>query len=140
MGFMNRKDFAKHKLGDKVKPKLHTGPGKTKQEFRQEADLNYQMARFAKTGMLPPAVMQGVYADVSEYGDYAEVLRRVTAAQESFNALPPDIRFRFQNRPENLVAFLQDANNREEAVKLGLIDKPVEAPKEPVLPAVPAVK
>jgi len=92
------------------------------------------MKRYGATGQLPVNMrsIQPVFADVSGYGDYADALRRITAAKESFAALPAELRGRFGNSAERLVSFLQDTNNRDEAIKLGLIPAPEPAvsPKE----------
>lgn len=142
MGMYNRKDFAKHKIGDKVKPKLHTGEGRTKQEFANESDINMIMKRYRATGQLPigadPAKM--VFADVSQIGSFAETIERVHAAEEAFAALPAHIRVRFENDPVQLVEFVQNGDNYDEAVKLGLIEikeepkVPTPAPKAPETP------
>lgn len=142
MGMLNSKCFANHKMGDKVKPVLVTGPGLTKQEFAKESDINTIMKRYTSTGMLSNRIdgLHPIFADVSNIGDYAEVLRRVDAARDAFALLPAEVRSRFGNRPDALVDFLQYEENREEAVNLGLV--PPKAVVEPVapLPAVPAVK
>lgn len=140
MGLMNRKSLQGVKPGQRVKPVLVCGPSKAKQEFGVESDINVIMKRYITTGQLPMWVQnaQPVFADVSEIGDFADVLRRVTAAKEAFAQLPAHVRSRFQNQPEQLVEFLQDPGNRDEAVKLGLVPAPpVVQPKaaEPVKPA-----
>jgi len=138
MGVMNRKDYEKLKPGSRVKPVLTCGPSKTKQEFGKESNINYIMDRYAKTGQLPVGVqrVQPVFADVSTIGDFSDVLRRVTAAKEAFAQLPANVRARFHNQPHELVEFLQDGSNRDEAVKLGLIPPPpkVEAKVVPPVP------
>lgn len=145
MGMMNRKalEAMKYKPGMKIKPTTVTGPEGARQEFREETDINVIMRRAQQTGHLPVrADIEPVFADVSDIGDFADVQRRVHAAQDAFMSLSPEIRFRFKNRPEELIAFVQDDKNRDEAIKLGLIPAPkVEEkavppvpPKEPTAP------
>ena len=43
-------------------------------------------------------------------------------AQEAFDALPSSWRTKFNNDPANFVDFCQDPNNRDEMVKLGMIE------------------
>lgn len=137
MGCMNRKELFKLKLGERVRPRTVTGPNRTKQEFAQESDINYIMERYRVTGQLPAGGSRAaVFADVSEIGSFANVLERVHAAEDSFNSLPASLRSRFRNDPVQLIEFLQDSRNRDEAVKLGLIPKkeevsPVPAPEGP---------
>lgn len=99
---------------------------KTKQEFAKEADANVIMARAKRTGLVP-MVQPGSFADVSEVGDFREMLDAVTQAQASFMALDPKIRARFHNDPAELLDFVADVENRDEAIKLGLIAKPLPA-------------
>lgn len=124
MGMLNRKSFANHKIGDVVKPVVTTGPGLTKQEFAKEVDINTIVKRYQLSGQLPVRLdgLQPIFADVSGIGDYGDVLRRIDAARGAFLLLPAELRSRFDNRPEALVDFLQHEENRDEAIKLGLLE------------------
>jgi len=51
-------------------------------------------------------------------------MNTIIAAQRAFEALPAKIRDRFANSPERFLAFLADPDNLDEAVKLGLVNKP----------------
>jgi len=128
MGMMNAKQFANHKVGQKVKPKTITGTTGAKQENREECDINLIVKRFSATGEKPVNMqkLQPIFADVSSVGDYAGALRAVTAANEAFAALPAELRTQFGNNPESLVSFIQDDANYDEAVRLGLIEKKPE--------------
>jgi hypothetical protein len=46
---------------------------------------------------------------------------QVRAAEEAFMAMPASVRSRFHNDAGELVNFVSDGRNREEAVKLGLV-------------------
>lgn len=133
MGMMNAKLYKdpKKKITPKEACKVHTGEEGAKQEFAKDCDINAIVNRYFPKGVPPLDVsyMQGSFADVSQFGDFAEMRRRMDAAQESFNALPPQVRARFRNSPVELVTFLQDEKNRDEAVKLGLIPEKKEAAK-----------
>lgn len=102
----------------------------TSQEFKDECDINIIMKRYAKTGRLPTLGGPGVYGDFSEVGDYLEAYNFVAHAQEVFSDLPANLRERFRHDPGQLLAFVNDANNRDEAIKLGLI-APTTAPASP---------
>lgn len=127
MGMMNRKQYAKWKPGDKVKPKLDCGdPLKdslTKQEFGKESDINVIVGRYVRAGVPIMPDTQQVFADVSNFGQFGEVLQRIHAAEDAFAALPADVRSRFENDPAKLVEFVQDDANYDEAVKLGILEK-----------------
>lgn len=114
----------------------------TKQEFAKESDINTIIKGFERTGLVPVANLERAFADVSQVGSFDEALRLVTEAKQAFMQLDPKLRSRFQNDPQQLLAFLENADNYDEAVKLGLIVKkeapptPKEPPKAP--PAPPA--
>lgn len=118
----------------KAKPnvgKTCIGPSKTRQEFKKDCDINRIVDRYTRTGELPFIGRKnlGIYADVSQIPDYKSALEFVIAAKESFSTLDVNIRKRFHNSPDELMAFLEDPNNKDEARKLGLIpaEKPIQA-------------
>ena len=52
----------------------------------------------------------------------------IRAAEEAFNAMPAEVRDRFQNDPGRFLEFANDASNYEEALKMGLaIKRPEKA-------------
>lgn len=105
--------------------------GLTKQEFREECDINHIMARYAQFGTLPvsneQAPMYGDFTDVATLMDAHAVVQQ---ASDLFAALPAKVRDRFANDPVRMVEFLNDPANRDEALKLGMLQEPVVA--EPV--------
>lgn len=105
-------------------------PSRTQQHFKEESDINFIVNRFLKTGTLPDVNPSAMYGDfLHAPGSYQEALNLVIEAQDGFNALPAEMRARFNNDPGELLTFLQDENNRDEAITLGLIEKSVEAVK-----------
>lgn len=96
---------------------------RTQQNQKDDADINTIVRRFGLTGELPKAVVLPQYGDFTSLTDYQTALNAVMAAQEQFMVLPAYIRNRFQNDPQMLLEFCADENNREEAIKLGLIEK-----------------
>lgn len=104
---------------------------RTQQQFKEQVDVNNIVAKYKKTGeWLHLTRKNGVYADVSNITDYRESLDKVMQANAAFASLPSSIRVRFDNDPNQLLNFLQDPNNYQEAVNLRLIDpKPDDANK-----------
>lgn len=101
----------------------------TKQEFKDECDINTILRRFNVTGELPEGVRMPTYGDFSEVRDFHEAANAIAVANEAFSAMPADVRKRFQNDAGAFVAFCSDAANLDEARKLGLVlPAPVEAP------------
>lgn len=63
----------------------------------------------------------GIYGDFSHVGSFQEALDNLRATKDEFMRLDPKLRMRFANDPQNLVDFLDDPENHDEAEKLGLI-------------------
>lgn len=115
----------------------------TKQEFKDDCDVNVIVARCLRDGV--ERVPQGaapVFADVSQIGDFGEAMRRVQRASEAFASLDASIRTRFENDPRKLIAFVQDVRNYDEAVKLGLVVPSTKSATDvpAVAPVVPPAK
>lgn len=97
---------------------------RTKQQFKDEADINRLVSRYIKTGSFgqtgtrPPQF--GDFVGI----DYTSMQNQIVHAQEQFAALPSEVRRRFANDPGNLLAFLADPRNQDEAVRLGLAAAP----------------
>ena len=117
-----------------------TDPSHTQQHFRDECDINEILMRYSKTGVLPhvnPSPPE--YRDLAQELDYHQAMTFLVHAQDQFNELPARTRARFGNDPGQLLEFLQDPENTDEAVKLGLIPPlgdPVGAKPHPEGPPV----
>lgn len=110
---------------------MYTKPSKTDQSQKKECDVNSIMRKFRKTGQITHlSQRQGVYADVSQIPDLMGAMEQISFVQSAFDALPSELRFKLQNKPENLVDYLNDPKNDEEAIKYGL--KTRKAGQQPV--------
>ena len=98
-------------------------PSLAQQHFKDECDINNILRQFNITGLLPESPLSPRYGDFSGISDYHTALNRVIAAQDEFEALPAQIRARFDNDPAQLIEFLENSENRPEAELLGLVDK-----------------
>ena len=106
------------------------GPSLTHQSFADECNFNAVLARWETTGVIEHVNQaQPQYLDVSALPDYQSALNIVQEAQASFDALPSTLRERFSNNPGSLISFLADPSNRDEAIKLGLVDVPLSVDK-----------
>jgi len=114
--------------------------GRTKQQFKDECDVNLLMARYLKTGILDGSDPSSArYMDVSAPFSFHEAMNFVAEAQGQFYDLPATIRTRFGNDPGELLAFLDNPYNRQEAIALGLVRDPnVQAPTVPFGSSKPA--
>lgn len=110
----------------------HTGlvvrpPSMTKQEFRDECDIQNILKQFKATGIvnhISSKAAQGAYMDLPDNLDFQDAMNTVLQAQEAFATLPSKVRGRFQNDPEQFLAFMADPANKAEAAALGLLKTP----------------
>lgn len=110
---------------------------RTKQEFKDECDINRIMAKYVQTGVLPGNVAVGRYGDFSAVGSYQEALATVFAADAQFQALPAEVRDEFGNSPARFLAAVADPSQKARFQKLGLL---VEEPKAEEAVGAPADK
>lgn len=105
----------------------------TQQQFAQDCDLNVLALRFGLTGKPLPveALDPSYYGDVSDVPDLRTVLDLANDAKNKFMDLPARIRSRFDNQPAKLWAFVNDPENADEAVRLGILQQ-IPNPTEPV--------
>lgn len=102
------------------------------QSEKNDADINEIMRRFGRTGTVPTPHEIPFYGDFSDVTDYQTALNDLRAAQDAFSALPSKIRNRFENDPAQLLNFIHNDANYDEAVEIGLIP-----PKEVAPPPAP---
>lgn len=114
-----------------IRVKLITeGESKTRQEMKNQTDINVLMKKYGQTGQIHH-LAKGIpfYGDVTNITDYKSALDAVNSANDAFKSLPSELRNRFSNDPTNLIDFLNNPSNLEEAQKLGLVKRPT-----PVVP------
>ena len=108
--------FAKHDFPD----------GLTEQHHAESCDINVIVAR----AMLDPESLTPEqppqYLDLSNYPDFETMQNHVAEAHSLFEDLPADVRFKFNNKPSELLKFMSDPVNANEAIELGLFE-----PSEP---------
>jgi len=114
-------------LVDQATGEVYSPPAMTKQEYKEQCDINNIIKSFKITGQIQHISAQaskGVFEDMPSDLDFQTSMNTIIAAQRAFEALPAKIRDRFANSPERFLAFLADPDNLDEAVKLGLVNKP----------------
>lgn len=95
----------------------------TQQQFRDECDINTIMDRYISTGEVPQFV-GAFYDDFTSMASYHEAQNILLDAQDEFLQLPAHIRERFHNDPGKLLDFIHNPENTEEAIRIGLFNKP----------------
>lgn len=128
----NDSDEANEKVGMAAATPDH-GESLTQQSFSDDADINVLVKRFG----IDKHPIPFTPADARYYGDFTDVpdlraiLDRVRDAQNRFMDLPPALRARFHNRSSELWDFVNDPDNGQEAVRLGLLRREETPPPEP---------
>jgi len=122
---------AQVRTGPRPRQRVQThfvGESKTEQSHRAEVDINQIVRRAQKTGMLPSNAGSARYGDFSQVADYHTAVDQVQRAEDAFMSLPSHVRKKFANDPGHLLSFLEDPENREEAMELGIIARPLPKP------------
>jgi len=100
----------------------------TRQEFRRECDVNHIIEKYRETGVLGDpqsgTMRQPFYGDFSSYPNLRVQLEITEQANADWERLPAKLRQRFGNNPAAMVEFCMDINNREEAIRLGIVSRP----------------
>ena len=121
----NGKHIILRKNGSRRVITINTDPSLSDQQWKEDCDTNTILQKFTKTGQVTHlAKRQGSFADVSNVEELLPSLMKLKNAEQEFSQLPSTIRNRFNNSPIELLKFIQNPDNREEAIKLGLIPEP----------------
>lgn len=105
---------------------VNNDPSLTIQSEKDSCDFNLIYAKYVKTGQMTNIRRDSpLWGDFSQITDYHGAVMLAEKADEAFLQLPAAVRARFSNDPGELIDFLNDSNNRAEAIKLGLIEVPV---------------
>lgn len=111
---------------------LNDRPSMTDQQFKKDCDINHIWSKYTKTGQINHlAKNRGRFADVSEIPDLPTALMQVNEAAAAFAQIPAVLRKRFGNDPAEFIAYLQNPENMEESIKLGLRSRKDESEKPP---------
>lgn len=97
-------------------------PSACHQSFMQECDINHILKLHDTAGILTHVNRgRAHYGDFVEgVNEYKDAMDLVVRANESFDALPSDLRSRFGNDPGLFMEFIQNPANYDEGVSLGL--------------------
>lgn len=106
-----------------------TDPSKTQQQYAEEVDINTIVERFNASGEMPPTMQFPEQEEFIEAFDFQSAQNVIVKARESFMELPAKARARFENDPQRFMMFMNDPENQDEAIKLGLATKRQEPAK-----------
>lgn len=102
----------------------------TEQSHKQMCEINNILRKYQKTG-----VIEHVNKHKPSYGfassvQFQEAMETVTVAQQMFDDLPSGLRNRFSNDPAQFLDFVQNPENEEEMIKMGLANRRPQEPQE----------
>ncbi len=93
----------------------------TEQSHKNMCDVNNIIKKYDKTGLIAHlSKMEARFGDMTGL-EFKEAQDQIILAKNMFAQLPPEIRKKFENDPAKLLEFMEDPNNRQEAIKLGMI-------------------
>jgi len=127
--------FSAANLGPRVQS-VPKGASRTKQSFREESEIENILARYTKTGVLDHVSRYGGEYGFASSVSFHEAMNVVTKADQMFGDLPAKVRRRFGGDPGDFLEFVQNPENEEELIELGLAVRRPEVEREAaVLPA-----
>lgn len=107
------------------------GPSLTKQASKNECDVNVIMSRYMKTGVIDHLnEYHGEYGDFGDAQDFLNSQIIVQDAQNMFDSIPAEIRKNFDNSPSKFLDFVQNPENQNDMVEMGLLNRPLPQPSE----------
>lgn len=93
------------------------------QSDKESADLNVIVAQWLRGEYVPP-VPEPLFADVTQFESYQDVLNVVASVRQTFENLPAWLRAEFENSEVKFVEYMTDPNTLAERVELGLSQSP----------------
>ncbi|AXH75306.1 MAG: internal scaffolding protein [Microviridae sp.] len=93
----------------------------TKQEFKEECDINYIMNQYQQTGLIPNLnEIAPQYLEDTDF-DFRSSMEYIAEAKSLFNQMPSKIRAQFDNDPATFLDFCSKEKNRPELAEMGLL-------------------
>jgi len=93
----------------------------TRQEFKDESDINTIMGRYLRTGELPHVNLIAPQYFDSDGVDFQSHMEVIAQAKTLFAQLPSAIRSSFYNDPAHFVDYCSNPDNRVSLAQMGLL-------------------
>ena len=118
------KYILRRKDGSKRVITINNKPSMADQQWKDDCDTNKIIEKYRRTGQLTHvARIQGKFEDVSDVQDLHKSMIIVQKANDDFLKLSSEVRKRFNNSVTQMVEFLRDPKNIDEAIRLGLMSR-----------------
>lgn len=120
---------------------VNNDPSETVQSDAPLADIQKILAKYQEVGIIDHLNdAESVFRDVTEFTDYADAMRNLKVAEQTFMELPSKVREIFHHDVAEWLDAAHDPEKRDALVEAGFVKapkkEPVEAaPVEPVSPA-----
>lgn len=113
------------------RPVIRCGPSRVQKQYEYTFHPQKMIEKYGRQTLLKSLKqVPQLYSDAPNPYDYKESLDVISKADQAFAALPSAVRVRFNNDPLELLQFLQDPKNQQEAYDLGL-SSTAPAPEPP---------
>lgn len=124
----------KKPYGEKPRVQLHPiGESRAKQSFAEECDINNILKKYAKTDVIDHLNKNpGRYEDLPMGVDYQQALNIAINAKQAFDDLPGTLRAHFDNDAGQFLEFMENPENDQAKVEMGLMDAPDAIPADQV--------
>ena len=97
--------------------------GRTKQEFKDECDINNIVARHDRGETVDHLRRFGEHYSDNTGVDFQDAMNLVTSTQQMFEALPAHVRAEMSNDPRVFLEFVQNPDNLARMRELGLAEQ-----------------
>ncbi len=112
----------------------NTMPSVTVQADSEKADINKILKRYKEVGIMEKLdLTEAHFPDVTEIGDFQDVMQTARMAEEEFMKLPSKVREIFKHDVANWLDTAHDQEKRASLIEEGVL-KPVEQPAPPPPP------
>lgn len=121
---------------------VNEGPELTIQSDRERSEIQHVLRKYREVGIVDHLRSVDLeFRDVTEFTDFADLMRQTSEARQAFMRLPPEVRDVFGHSAERWLAVAQDEEALEalkpRLQKLGFLpadeapaDKPADKPAE----------
>tara|TARA_B100000700_G_scaffold290217_1_gene348104 strand:+ start:476 stop:907 length:432 start_codon:yes stop_codon:yes gene_type:complete len=104
---------------------------KTVQADQDKADIRMILRKYEQVGIVDQLnAGEAQFVDVSELGDYVDVMNVVREAEATFMKLPSKTREIFGHDVANWLDYCHDKDKRDELVEAGVIDSVTDSSEE----------
>lgn len=129
----------------KNRPVKDWGPSRTSQSEEAGANINNMVRRhnLKVNELTHVATTLGEFRDISDLPDLQTAMNIVADANSAFQELPGEVRHLMDHNVGNFLPFIDDPENLDQCIELGLLPapegyrKPVPSARDPITNSVP---